>query len=699
MWNIKGILKHVLCIVLILGLIPYAAGDNNKDTRREQLTDPDHYELQLPPIQSLSEWKERKEHLREKLLLHAGLWPMPEKTPLQARIFDERRGEGFTVAKVYYESLPGFFATGNLYRPTEGKGPFPAVICPHGHWKYGRLQNSDACSIPGRCIDFARQGFIVFSVDMVGYNDSFQLPHVPWMSPARLKADVPQPYENRIFSPDFYFPEAELYGFTLGGLQLWNNIRGVDFLTSLPDVDASRIGVTGASGGATQTIFLMVADERIKVAAPVNIIGARKHPGCRCENMPGMWIDASTVELSAAFAPKPLLLMSATEDPWTNSTPEREYPFIKRYYSLYNAEDKIKNVHVTGGHNYNAETRAAVYEWFCKHLNSPVSPIKNPQPISEEVKNLGDLHVFPDMILPENALKSGAIIDNWKKASEKSFNDRLPHSPGELRKFAADYGNMLAKALNLDIPFQEDIEYTVTKTEKKGSVTYETAFISRKGKGDYFEIESVFTDRNPSGNILVVVPEERGGLFLPESGTLKSWVGKLASERYRVYRVRGYASGQLFIPQKEWDSFSWPRTYNRDNRLNGMQDILTALEYVKYSSPQITLKVVGLGKCGFLTAFACAVSGCADKVVVDLNRTDPGYDGELVDLLPVGSIKRVGDFRTAIILLMQKPVTVFNPGPTFSADWYNKQAESLSLIDNLDVNLPDTKFDLINIIR
>ena len=426
-------LLYIFFSIQFITLIAFSKRSESSDIRHTQLIDPDHFELRLTPPSSLQKWEKRKASLREMLLLKAGLWPEPEKTPLRPNIFDEKQGDGFTVAKVYFESLPGFFVTGNLYRPTEGKGPYPAIICPHGHWLYGRLQNSIECSIPGRCIDFARQGFVVFSVDMVGFNDAFQFPHKSWTSRARLKADEPEPYDKRQYHGNFDFPIAELYGFSLGGLQLWNNIRSVDFLCSLPDVDKTCIGVTGASGGATQTIFLMIADERLKVAAPVNIIGAAKHPGCLCENMAGMWLDTSTIELSAAFAPKPLLLMSATEDPWTNITPEREYPLIKKYYSLYNAEDMIKNVHIKAGHNYNAQTRSAVYDWFCKHLKNSSSSIKDPEPISKETKKLGDLRVFPDDILPKDALSHIQIIENWIKESEKAFTYRLPVTPEQMK--------------------------------------------------------------------------------------------------------------------------------------------------------------------------------------------------------------------------------------------------------------------------
>jgi len=191
-----------------------------------------------------------------------------------------QNGDGFRVGKVHFESAPGFLATGNIFYPTVGTGPYPAILTPHGHWEYGRLQNTATGSVVARSIDFARQGYVVFAIDMVGYNDSFQLPHDGSKSRAQLAGDAPLPYEPRLFRADFQFPEAELYGFNLAGMQLLNSIRALDFLSSLPEVDGSRIGVTGASGGATQSLLLMAADERVKVAAPVNIIGAAKQPGC-----------------------------------------------------------------------------------------------------------------------------------------------------------------------------------------------------------------------------------------------------------------------------------------------------------------------------------------------------------------------------------------------------------------------------------
>jgi len=679
--------------ILILSLLAAAlapapvaeARNGGRDTRHEQLIDADHYRLRVKDVQTRGEWERRRREIRTTLLLRAGLLPEPERTPLNARVFDERTGDGFVVSKVYFESLPGFLATGNLYRPASGDGPFPAIVTPHGHWKYGRLQNSEQGSIPGRCIDFARMGFVVFSIDMVGYNDSFQFPHDPNKSRAQLRADEPLPYEPRAFRGDFRFPEAELYGFNLGGMQVWNAVRAVDFLESLPYVDRDRIGATGASGGASQTIFLMIADERIKVAAPVNIIGAEKHPGCYCENMPGLWIDLSTIEMAAAFAPKPLLLMSAVEDPWTHGTPRREYPMIRRYYSFYDAGENIHNVHIDAAHNYNAETREAVYEWFCRHLNPRATPVRNPPPVSPEPKKLGDLRVFPDKVLPENALDYREIMRNWKAASERDIAGRFPVNASQLASFADEYRPLLALVLAAERPESSDLEHRTGESRRAGNMTCETVTVGRKGKGDCIELELVTPERVTRGTCVLVQPESHGALVSRPDGTLSPLCGELAGKGYRIVRVRGYASGRLRIPAKTYDSFSWSWTYNRDNTLNGIQDIITALAYAgkTYSGDGIT--VLGIGSCGIPALMASAVSGSADRVVIDLDRSDPGYDGELAGLLPYGAIRRIGDVRTAALLLMNRPLTLFNAGATFEADWYRDAAGRTGCGGNLEI--------------
>lgn len=659
------------------------------DMRAGRLIDADHFELRVEIPETVAELEARREELRQKFMLTAGLWPPPEKNALNPVIFDEKRGEGFRVAKVYFESLPGYYVTGNLYRPASGDGPFPAVVCPHGHWTYGRLTNGETGSIPGRCIDLAKMGFVVISIDMVGFNDNVQLPHDHRKSRAQQVADKPQPYEPRKFRGVFDFPRARLYGMSLAGLHVWNVIRTVDFLTSLPEVDSERIGCTGASGGASQTLFLMAAEPRLAVAAPVNIIGAAKHPGCRCENGPGMWVDISTVEIAGIFAPRPLVLLSATDDPWTNSFPTREMPIIRRYYDLYGAGDKVKNVHIEGGHNYNAASRAAVYEWFAEHLKSPKPAIRDVKSPVPGLAKLGDLRVFPDKMLPEPAKRGLDVIGDWIAESERKFQACLPRTRQELDEFAAEFGENLRRLLQVEVPGDGEVICEKLGGSVLGGITHEQLAIGRSGKGERFSMELINSSPRPKGTLVIARPEWRGGMFQPGGGGFKPAIRNLAVQAYRIVRVGGFASGELMIPQKTWESFSWPEAYNRSNQLEGIQDILTALAAVRSQWPDQPVTLAGLGESGILAAFAGAVDGRCEQVIVDLHRTDPGYDGELLKILPVGSIKRVGDFRTAMLMLMRSKVALYNASPTFDGRWYTEQAIRLGLSGNLDLHLDD----------
>jgi hypothetical protein len=224
-------------------------------------------------------WLTRARFLREQVLVSAGLWPLPEKGPLNPLVFGRIEHGDYSVEKVYFESHPGFYVTGNLYRPVGKAGPFPGVLSPHGHWAYGRLENGADGSVPARCISLARQGYVVFSWDMVGYNDSRQVEH------RLLDARLAQ------------------WGIGSLGLHLWNSIRAVDFLESLPDVDESRLACSGASGGGTQTFLLAAVDDRIEVSAPVNMISHYMQGGDVCENAPSLRLDTSNVEIGALAAP------------------------------------------------------------------------------------------------------------------------------------------------------------------------------------------------------------------------------------------------------------------------------------------------------------------------------------------------------------------------------------------------------------
>ena len=375
-----------LAVILLAGSGALAAGQEAYRTLNDKLSP--------PAAMTLEEWKVRAAHLKERILATAGLLPAPEKGPLNPVVFGEVSRADYTVSKVYFESLPGFYVTGNLYKPM-GSGPFPAILSPHGHWPYGRLENSEHASVPGRAINLARQGMVVFTYDMIGYNDSRQLPHT------------------------FGGRREHLWGLSLAGLQLWNSIRALDFLESLSYVRRDAIGVTGASGGGTQTFLLAAVDDRVAVAAPVNMISLHMQGGCLCENQPGLRLDTTNVEIAATIAPRPLLMVSATGD-WTTNTLEQEYPAVRKIYALLGAEDRVHGERFEAPHNYNKQSREAMYAWMARWLGGTAAGTKvaergfTPEP-------LPDLLVFHRRAMPDGALTPAALTDAWIASAKRQL--------------------------------------------------------------------------------------------------------------------------------------------------------------------------------------------------------------------------------------------------------------------------------------
>ena len=339
-------MKIALLAFALAGTVRMTAQIPDQDSRNSNIPDMNTH-FQMPVFATREAWLEKAAFLRKQILSSAGLLPMPGKPPVRAQVFDRLERGGYTVEKVLLETYPGFYLGGNLYRPLGRQGPFPAVVSPHGHWAYGRLENTTQASVPMRCINMALQGFVVFSYDMVGYNDTNQFPHGD--SGPRLGG-----------------PREDLWSINTMGLQLWNSIRAVDFVSSLPEVDTSRIAATGASGGGTQTFLLMAVDDRIKVAAPVNMISAIMQ-GNDCEEAPNLRIGAFNVMFGAMMAPRPLLMVSASGD-WTRNTPKEEFPAVQSIYRLLGAGQNVENVHIDQPHNYSKESREAVYTFFNTRL-------------------------------------------------------------------------------------------------------------------------------------------------------------------------------------------------------------------------------------------------------------------------------------------------------------------------------------------
>lgn len=563
-----------------------------QDARNTHVPNTDTH-FTMKEYRTLAEWEARKAQLRKQILSAAGLLPMPVKTPLNPRIFGRLERSGYSVEKVLIETMPGFYLGGNLYRPLS-PGKHPAILTPHGHWSHGRLEDQSRVSIPGRCINFARQGYVVFSYDMLGYNDTTQLPHK---------------FGGRI---------EQLWSFGPLGLQLWNSIRAVDFVQSLGDVDPERIAATGASGGGTQTFLLAAVDDRVKWSAPVNMVSAIMQGGCRCENAPNLRVDTFNVELAAMMAPRPMLLVSATGD-WTRNVPSEEFPAIRRIYALYGKAGDVEQIQIDGPHNYNRESREAVYRFFGRRiLNLP-----DADRIAEEsfqVEKPEDLRALNGRALPENALDYDGLFRQWKAAAQ---------TQNERTRDIAELRERLRLALGAEWP-----------SEVSAQNSGEPIVLSRPGKGD-----SVPGLLIPGSGAPVLLADEKGA----------------AAARKREGARRPIASGRtvLAIDAFQTGSAEAPRdrshehfvTFNRSDDALRVQDILTALKYLstKYEGKP---ELICAGKAAVWCTFAAAVAPIDVKLRADLGEFQ-GTEEDFAHNFFVPGILRAGGLDAARRILKQ----------------------------------------------
>ena len=577
--------------ILLATALALASQIPEQDARNTNVPNTDTH-FTMPVYRSLAEWEARKVRLRTQILAAAGLLPMPERTPLNPRIFGRIENKDYSIEKVLLETLPGYYLGGNLYRPLGRSGRFPAVASPHGHWNYGRLEHQPLGSIPARCINLARQGYVVFAYDMVGYNDTIQTPHT------------------------FGGPAEQLWSFSPLGLQLWNSIRAVDFLQSLPDVDPDRIGATGASGGGTQTFLLMAVDDRIKFAAPVNMVSAIMQGGCVCENAPNLRLGAFNVEFAAMMAPRPLLLVSATGD-WTRNTPQEEFPAVRSIYALYGQPDNVENVHIDAPHNYNQASREAVYRFFGKHVLGETDPKKLTER-SIRVEKLQDMLALHNRTLPAGALDYAGLFRLWK--------DMARRQAAECRDL-----EMLRERLRLNVAVEWPGEVL---SELRG----ERILLSRAGKGD--RIPGIWLDGTGAPALIVHSEGAEAARRSPE-------VSALFKAKRPVLMIDAFQTGSAVAPRDR--SHRHFLCFNQSDDANRLQDLLTALRWLSQRRPG-PVELIGLGKARVWCLFAAALAPVEVKMASSLGEFT-GSDQDFVEQFFVPGIQRAGGLETALRLI------------------------------------------------
>lgn len=389
-------IRLVCLVVLLLLPLPAAAQPTPGDRMADRYLAEETARLSsrfLDGATTRAEWEARRPRLKQEYLSMLGLWPLPERTPLHATVTGTLERDGVVVEKLHFQSRPGLYVTGNLYRPkaTEGRPPasrkLPAVLYVCGHSGRGRNGNKTAFQDHG--LWCATNGYVCLVID------TLQLGEIPGIHHGTYR-------EGR-----WWWQAA---GYTPAGVECWNGIRALDYLVSRPDVDPERLTVTGISGGGAATYWIAAADERVRCAVPVSgmsdlesyVTNKVINGHCDCMFLLNTYGWEWTT-IAALVAPRPLL--------FANSDNDRIFPMdgnrriierLRTLYGMYGKPELVDEYVSKGGHDYRPDLRIAIFQWINQHIKNDTAPVRDAdfQPFPNE-----QLRAFPeDRDVPANAI-------------------------------------------------------------------------------------------------------------------------------------------------------------------------------------------------------------------------------------------------------------------------------------------------------
>jgi dienelactone hydrolase len=379
-------------------------------------------------------WLERKRVLRETML--AAMGPFPA-TPcaLETRILGVLRRPGYRLEKLVFQTRPDVWATATLYVPDPVVGKRPAVLAVHGHWPWARRDPV----VQARCLGLVKLGFVVLALDAFGAGERY-----PW--PGRGT------YHGALFGASLW-----PVGQTLLGMQVYDNLRAVDYLRSRPEVDANHLGITGASGGGNQTMYAGALDERFRAVVPVCSVGTYQaylqSACCVCEVLPGALRFAEEGDILGMIAPRALLVISARRDALQFSPGEaaKSIAHARNIYRPYENLGTLCHLIFESDHDYSRPMREAMYGWMTRWLKEEGDgkPIAEPQ---FELDQPEQLSCYPDGIRSKAFLFPPSFAAQEARRLLRKFEDHPPDHADEWESTAEHIRTELQRKVFGDFP-------------------------------------------------------------------------------------------------------------------------------------------------------------------------------------------------------------------------------------------------------
>jgi cephalosporin-C deacetylase-like acetyl esterase len=431
-----------------------------------------HWDQQREKILAPAQLERRNQFVRGKF--REMLQGFPPRVPLQARTVRSFDREGYRVENVMFQSRPDFWVTGNLYIPSQRKGPSPGIISPCGHYTLGRVNTELQCAY----INLVQNGFVVLAYDPIGQGERRY-----YWNPETKVAEVSG---DPIFEHSMPGQLLLLMGENLTQYRVWDGMRAIDYLLTRSEVDSQRIGCTGHSGGGTLTLFITALDDRVKCAVlneggcaqrwPLQIsAGSRIGPSDVEQNIfPSAIYGIDEEDLRVAIAPRPQLL--TIEDYYPEFLQSRER--VSARYRQLGVPDKFATADATDPHAWTMKLRLATTDWFCRWF------YEHPGPTSEsefKVETPQQLYCTSNGSLRYSQQGENIFSLLKTKAAQLPPQRHIPSTTTARDQTRQEILSQIGKSARLDAPQTALGVRKLVTTERKGYRIEKLQFLSEPG--------------------------------------------------------------------------------------------------------------------------------------------------------------------------------------------------------------------------
>jgi dienelactone hydrolase len=596
-------------------------------------------------LASRAAWEAKRAQYLEEYLYMLGLSPRPEKTPLHATVTRTLERGDYAVEMLHYQSRPGLYVTGNLYRPATVKAGerLPAVFYVCGHSSRGRDGNKVAYQSHG--IWFARHGYVCLIVD------TLQLGEIAG-------------YHHGTYNLKRWWWHAR--GYTPAGVEAWNGIRGLDYLVSRPDVDAERLAVTGISGGGAATFWIAAADERVKVAVPVSgmadleaYVPDRVINGhCDCMFLTNSFRWPWT-RIAGLIAPRPLLFVNSDQDAiFPMPANERVINRLERLYSLFGAGDRVDAVVSVGGHAYRQDIRQAAYRFINTHLKDDPRPVTDSEvDLVSEGSNPGPYPIPPEAlrVFPTDADLPADQVNTTIDERFVPLGRVAAPAPGGFQAWKRDLLARLRQASFRTLPDP------IPPAKRLGEADDGTERLQSE-EGIEFRLRfAAPAPAKPKSVLLVVLNED-------EAGTTPGWVAKAAGAGQAVVICEPRGTGAT-----RWTTKDPPNYVARAHALLGrtvdtgrVWDVIAAAgahavgDRVPTSprfgkeAGELPVQVAGRGAAGLIAAYAAVL----DERIAGVTLVAPPVSHMESSAPQFLNVLRVCDVPDTLALIAPRPLAI-----------------------------------------